>query len=218
MSVTVDRPIALPDSRAVTRSGAVPWYLVAVTIASTSVIVGLIWDISWHRTIGRDAFLTPAHLAIYMGAVIAGLSNGYAHYLTTRYEYAAQQYEGASNIFGPWTLDQLKFLLVDIVLGAILTMVLLGMLDFFRGADAQAIVSAPRYHMQYLPDQVQFEKGAFDAEAQTALTGMGYKLDALDSSYGNTQAVLWRPAQGTLQAAADPRGVGTSRVVLKTAR
>jgi gamma-glutamyltranspeptidase / glutathione hydrolase len=100
----------------------------------------------------------------------------------------------------------------------ILTMVLLGMLDFFRGADAQAIVSDPRYHMQYLPDQVQFEKGAFDAQAQAALASMGYKLDALNSSYGNMQAVLWRPAQGTLQAAADPRGEGTARVVLNNAK
>ena len=71
--------------------------------------------------------------------------------------------------------------------------------------------------MQYLPDQVQFEKGAFDQQAQAALTAMGYKLDALNSSYGNMQAVLWRPAQGTLQAAADPRGEGTARVVLKIA-
>ena len=97
----------------------------------------------------------------------------------------------------------------------ILTMVLLGMLDFFRGADVQTIVAAPRYHMQYLPDQVQFEKGAFDADAQAALTRMGYKLDALNNPYGNMQAVLWRPAQNTLDAAADPRGVGTARVVLK---
>jgi len=97
----------------------------------------------------------------------------------------------------------------------ILTMVLLGVLDFFRGADVQAIVAAPRYHMQFLPDQVQFEKGAFDADAQAALTRMGYKLDALTNPYGNMQAVLWRPAQNTLEAAADPRGVGTARVVLK---
>jgi len=97
----------------------------------------------------------------------------------------------------------------------ILTMVLLGMLDFFRGADVQTIVAAPRYHMQYLPDQVQFEKGAFDADAQAALTRMGYKLDALSNPYGNMQAVLWRPAQNTLDAAADPRAVGTARVVLK---
>ena len=97
----------------------------------------------------------------------------------------------------------------------ILTMVLLGLLDFFRGADAQAIVGAPRYHMQYLPDRVQYEPGAFDAGTQAALARMGYQLDALDSRYGNMQAVLWRPSNGTLQAAADPRGVGTAQVVLR---
>lgn len=36
--------------------------------------------------------------------VVAGLANEYVHYLTTREEYASQQYEGASNLFGPWTL------------------------------------------------------------------------------------------------------------------
>jgi neutral ceramidase len=36
--------------------------------------------------------------------VIAGLSNAYAGYVTTREEYQSQQYEGASTHFGPWTL------------------------------------------------------------------------------------------------------------------
>jgi neutral ceramidase len=36
--------------------------------------------------------------------VIAGLSNAYAGYVTTREEYAKQRYEGASTHFGPWTL------------------------------------------------------------------------------------------------------------------
>ncbi|WP_073560366.1 neutral/alkaline non-lysosomal ceramidase N-terminal domain-containing protein [Archangium sp. Cb G35] len=36
--------------------------------------------------------------------VIAGLSNAYAGYLSTREEYAKQDYEGASTHFGPWTL------------------------------------------------------------------------------------------------------------------
>lgn len=36
--------------------------------------------------------------------VITGLANDYVQYLTTREEYAYQQYEGASNQFGPWTL------------------------------------------------------------------------------------------------------------------
>lgn len=37
-------------------------------------------------------------------AVIAGLSNGYSSYVTTREEYKAQHYEGAFTQFGPWTL------------------------------------------------------------------------------------------------------------------
>lgn len=47
--------------------------IIAMAVASTCVIVGLIWDISWHRTIGRDTFWTPAHLAIYLGGTISGL-------------------------------------------------------------------------------------------------------------------------------------------------
>jgi len=36
--------------------------------------------------------------------VIAGLSNAYAGYVTTKEEYQVQHYEGASTHFGPWTL------------------------------------------------------------------------------------------------------------------
>jgi neutral ceramidase len=36
--------------------------------------------------------------------VIAGLSNGYSHYVTTFEEYQVQRYEGASTLFGPHTL------------------------------------------------------------------------------------------------------------------
>ncbi|KAJ6579640.1 ceramidase [Mycena vulgaris] len=37
--------------------------------------------------------------------VVAGPANTYAHYITTREEYAIQRYEGASTIFGPATLE-----------------------------------------------------------------------------------------------------------------
>jgi hypothetical protein len=53
-----------------------PWPIYAVLFASTSVMVGVLWDISWHRSIGRDTFWTPAHLAIYAGGLAAGLSCG----------------------------------------------------------------------------------------------------------------------------------------------
>jgi len=71
-------PVAERDrSDRVARSHAIPWQLTAVVFAATSVIVGLIWDISWHMTIGRDTFWTPAHLAIYTGGAVAGLSCGF---------------------------------------------------------------------------------------------------------------------------------------------
>ena len=37
--------------------------------------------------------------------VVAGLSNEYADYTTTREEYSVQRYEGASTIYGPHQLD-----------------------------------------------------------------------------------------------------------------
>ncbi len=37
-------------------------------------------------------------------SVVAGLSNAYSGYVTTKEEYDTQQYEGGSTHFGPWTL------------------------------------------------------------------------------------------------------------------
>src|SRR5262245_27302271 len=70
------------EARTVTTTSA-PWFLYAVLFASTSVILGVIWDISWHRTIGRDTFWTPAHMAIYLGGVVAGLTCGWLALGTT---------------------------------------------------------------------------------------------------------------------------------------
>ena len=42
------------------------WTLYAVLTASACIVVGLIWDISWHMSIGRDTFWTPPHLLEYV--------------------------------------------------------------------------------------------------------------------------------------------------------
>jgi hypothetical protein len=42
----------------------------------TSAVIGGHWDISWHRSIGRDTFWTPAHMAIYLCGILAGVSSG----------------------------------------------------------------------------------------------------------------------------------------------
>ncbi|MFL5582438.1 MAG: hypothetical protein ACJ8AO_18875 [Gemmatimonadaceae bacterium] len=64
-------------------AAAVPWYIVATALAATSILAGVVWDISWHRTIGRDTFWSPPHLAIYLGGVLGGLSAGYRILRTT---------------------------------------------------------------------------------------------------------------------------------------
>jgi hypothetical protein len=56
-------------------ASAIPWFLGAVLFGSTSIVLGLIWDICWHRSIGRDTFWSPPHLAIYVGGIVAGLSS-----------------------------------------------------------------------------------------------------------------------------------------------
>ena len=65
------------------RGPGIPWYLWAVALAVTSVTVGAHWDVSWHRSIGRDTFWTPAHIAIYLCGVLAGICCGYLILNTT---------------------------------------------------------------------------------------------------------------------------------------
>lgn len=60
-----------------------PWYVWCAALAVTSAMVGTHWDIAWHRSIGRDTFWTPAHIAIYMGGVLAGISCGFVILSTT---------------------------------------------------------------------------------------------------------------------------------------
>jgi hypothetical protein len=55
----------------------IPAYVYAVVFASLCVVIGLIWDICWHKSIGRDGLLSPPHLVVYLGAVVSGLFSGY---------------------------------------------------------------------------------------------------------------------------------------------
>ena len=61
----------------------IPWYLWCSALAVTSVTIGGHWDVSWHRSIGRDNFWTSAHIAIYLCGVLAGIACGYLILHTT---------------------------------------------------------------------------------------------------------------------------------------
>jgi hypothetical protein len=80
--------------------GVVPWYVWCALAGITSVMVGVHWDISWHTSIGRDTFWTPAHMAIYMCGVLSGTAYGYLIFRTT-FDSAAVGLRAASvKIFG----------------------------------------------------------------------------------------------------------------------
>jgi neutral ceramidase len=53
----------------------------------------------------KDAIRRVFDAGPELAVVVAAYANAYSSYTTTREEYALQHYEGASTLFGPWTLD-----------------------------------------------------------------------------------------------------------------
>ena len=58
-------------------SNRIPWYLWLAAFGVTSAMIGVHWDISWHRSIGRDTFWTAPHLAIQLCGIIAAITCGF---------------------------------------------------------------------------------------------------------------------------------------------
>jgi hypothetical protein len=75
-------PPLAPARREITHAGF--WPSVLFALAASSIMVGIIWDISWHISIGRDTFWTPAHMAVYLGGLLGGLTGGW---LALRYTF-----------------------------------------------------------------------------------------------------------------------------------
>jgi len=91
----------LPVARAAAEVQArrLPWYLNAVLFGSTAIVVGFIWDICWHRTIGRDTFWSPPHMVVYLGGLLAGLSSAAVIFRTTFAGSESERAEGV-RVFG----------------------------------------------------------------------------------------------------------------------
>ncbi len=64
------------DSR-LAATATMPWHCLLAVVGATCIPLGALWDISWHSTIGRDTFWTPAHLTIQLGGVMPGLIAGW---------------------------------------------------------------------------------------------------------------------------------------------
>ena len=87
----------------------------------------------------------------------------------------------------------------------IITMVLLGILDFMQGNGPESWVALPRFHHQYVPDVISAEQEAFTAEEITALEAMGHSVKVRDRTWGNMHGVMWNIETGKLTAGSDSR-------------
>jgi hypothetical protein len=83
------------------RADAIPWYAWTSVLATACISSGLYWDISWHLTIGRDTFWTPAHLLIQFGAVLAGTAAAILIF-STSFSRNAEAKESSVRVLGLW--------------------------------------------------------------------------------------------------------------------
>jgi gamma-glutamyltranspeptidase / glutathione hydrolase len=95
----------------------------------------------------------------------------------------------------------------------IITMVMLGALAFYENEDASDIVNLPRFHHQYLPDKIFYERNALAEVEANELHAMGHSLDAVGDTWGNMQLVIWDKQNKTVDAASDARGLGSIKVM-----
>jgi gamma-glutamyltranspeptidase/glutathione hydrolase len=94
----------------------------------------------------------------------------------------------------------------------IISMVLLGALDFADGNGPDSWVRVPRFHHQFIPDEIQYEEEALTADEISSLSARGHQLKVARYRYGNMQAVMQDKTTNTLTAASDPRGEGRASV------
>ena len=94
------------------------------------------------------------------------------------------------------------------------TLGVLGIVDL--RLPLQQVVDMPRFHHQFLPDEIQYEPNALDQDAQQQLLIKGHKLNVMKRVYGNMQAVQWRRGADqkyVLEAASDHRGEGSGQTL-----
>jgi neutral ceramidase len=76
-------------------------FVILVSPGEATTMAGRRWKEAVAQRAAELALAGPAQPMV----VIGGPANTYTHYITTREEYGVQRYEGASTLYGQWTLD-----------------------------------------------------------------------------------------------------------------
>ena len=85
MSTTLGREAAFAAGATRTKANVATatGFIATILASAAGIVVGLLWDISWHMSVGRDTFWSPPHVLEYASGVTAGLSCGFVVLRTT---------------------------------------------------------------------------------------------------------------------------------------
>ena len=84
--------------------------------------------------------------------------------------------------------------------------VLLGAVDY--GLNIQEAVNAPRFHDQWMPDEIKMEKIGFSPDTIHALQHMGHKMDVSERFWGDAECIAIDETTGERLGASDGRNNG----------
>lgn len=79
---------------------------------------------------------------------------------------------------------------------------IVGVVDF--GLNAQEAVDAPRFHHQWLPDEITYERSGFSPDTLRELERRGHTLKS-GSAQGAAQVIIVSPTDGVLEGGTDRR-------------
>src|SRR6202049_745897 len=86
--------------------------------------------------------------------------------------------------------------------------VIVNVVDF--GMDLQEAVDAPRFHHQWLPDKIDWERFEFSRDTTEEPPKGGYIFAEKPESLGDAEAIMVDPQSGVRLGASDPRRGGAS--------
>ncbi len=84
--------------------------------------------------------------------------------------------------------------------------ILMGVVDY--GMNIQQSVNAPRFHNQWLPDEILLEPVGFSPDTIGIVEGMGHKVNVRKSFWGDAECVAIDPKSGERLGASDGRNDG----------
>jgi len=84
--------------------------------------------------------------------------------------------------------------------------VLMGVVDY--GMNIQEAVNAPRFHDQWMPDEIKLEKIGFSPDTIRILEHMGHKIDVRDRFWGDAECIAIDGETGERLGASDGRNNG----------